>query len=179
MTRTRRYRHLTAVTALAGGLLAPLPAMAAALPGGAGSLVETYQDWIVACQAQEERTLCVLRQVQNNTQTGQHVLTVEFSGGGDGRLGGVLLMPFGLSLADGVTARIDDAAAGPALTFSTCLPQGCLAPVAFEADQVEKLKGGTTLNLTAKSLSPAQPVTLKVSLKGFSAALNRVGALTK
>ena len=165
---------------LAGSLSVAVPASAAALPGGAGSLVETYQDWVVACQAQNERTLCVMRQVQSNTQTGQHVLTVEFSGGGDGgRLGGVLLMPFGLSLAAGVTAGIDDAAPGPMLAFSTCLPQGCLAPVAFAAEQVAKLRAGTALNVTAQSLSPAQPVTLKVSLKGFSAALNRIGELMK
>ena len=161
-------------------LAGSLPAFAAALPGGAGSLVETYQDWVVACQAQNERTLCVMRQVQSNTQTGQHVLTVEFSGGGDGdRLGGVLLMPFGLSLAAGVTAGIDDSAPGPALAFSTCLPQGCLAPVAFEAGQVAKLRAGTALTVTAQSLSPDKSVTLKVSLKGFSAALNRISELTK
>lgn len=88
-------------------------------------------------------------------------------------------MPFGLSLAAGVTAGIDDAASGPMLAFSTCLPQGCLAPVAFAAEQVAKLRAGTALNVTAQSLSPAQPVTLKVSLKGFSAALNRIGELMK
>ncbi len=173
-------RRFPIMAALASGFLAFAPALAAPLPGGAGSVVETYQDWVVACQAQNDRTLCVMRQVQNNTQTGQHVLTVEFSGGGDGgRLGGVLLMPFGLSLADGVSVGIDGAAPGPALVFSTCLPQGCLAPVAFEADQVAKLRAGTTLNLTARSLSPAQPVTLKVSLKGFSAALNRIETLIR
>lgn len=172
-------RRFPTIAALASGFLAVASAMAAPLPGGAGSLVETYQDWVVACQAQDERTLCVMRQVQSNTQTGQHVLTVEFSGGGDGRLGGVLLMPFGLSLADGVTVGIDEAAAGPVRPFSTCLPQGCLAPVSFEAAEIARLKAGTALTLTAKSLSPAQPVTLKVSLKGFSAALNRIGDLLK
>ena len=35
------------------------------------------------------------------------------------------------------------------------------------------------LTLAAKSLSPAQPITLKVSLKGFSAALSRIGELMK
>lgn len=181
MTGLMSSRHARRAAVLcAAGVLSVLPARGAPLPGGAGSLVETYQDWVVACQAQNERTLCVMRQVQSNTQTGQHVLTVEFSGGGDGgRLGGVLLMPFGLSLAEGITAAIDNAAPGPALAFATCTPQGCLAPIAFEADQVAKLKAGTSLNLTARSFSPAQPIALKVSLKGFSAALNRIGDLMK
>ncbi|MFP3434680.1 invasion associated locus B family protein, partial [Paraburkholderia sp. SIMBA_061] len=73
---------------------------------------------------------------------------------------------------------IDDAAA-PNLAFSTCLPQGCLAPVSFDAKQVAALKAGTNINVTTTALSPSQPVAFKVSLKGFGAALDRIIALTK
>ena len=163
---------LTAILAVAS------PAMAAPLPGGAGSLVETFQDWVVACQAQESTTSCVMRQVQTNTQTNQSVLTLELRNVAGGKLEGALLLPFGLALAKGVTLKNDDAAIGT-LAFSTCVPQGCLVPMGLDATQVTKLRSGTALNVGATGLNPAQPVALKISLKGFPAALNRVQDLTK
>ncbi|HEV2501722.1 MAG TPA: invasion associated locus B family protein [Mesorhizobium sp.] len=157
-------------------MVAPVPA--APLPGGAGSLVETYQDWVVACQGRDGQSFCVMRQVQSNNQTGQNVVTVEFSAA-QGKLNGLLLLPFGLALADGASVKIDGDAKNRALPFSTCLPQGCLAPVSFEADDVTKLKGAAALNVAARSFSPPQPIDLKISLKGFSTALNRITELTR
>ncbi len=152
-------------------------ALAAPLPGGAGTLQETYQDWTVSCQNQKETSVCVMRQDQSSTQTGQRVLTAELHNVA-GKVEGVLLMPFGLDRAKGASLKIDDVA-GPNLAFSTCLPQGCLAPVSFEAKQVTALKAGTNINVTTSALSPSQPVAFKVSLKGFGAALDRITALTK
>ncbi|RKD35957.1 invasion protein IalB [Rhizobium sp. WW_1] len=154
-------------------------ASAAPLPGGAGSLIETYQDWIVACQSQNNATQCVMRQTQSNKDNGQNILTVELSSGADGKLQAALLMPFGLALAQGVSVRIDDAPAGSPAAFSTCIPQGCLATITFDTGQLVKLKSGTNLNLSATALAASQPVALKVSLKGLSAALTRIGELTK
>ena len=152
-------------------------AFAAPLPGGASTLQETYQDWTVSCQSQKETSICVMRQDQSSTQTGQRVLTAELRNV-EGKVEGVLLMPFGLDLAKGAALKIDEVA-GPNLAFSTCLPQGCLAPVSFEAKQVAALKAGTNINVTTTALSPSQPVAFKVSLKGFGAALDRITALTK
>ena len=150
---------------------------AAPLPGGASTLQETYQDWTVSCQSQKDDSICVMRQEQNSTQTGQRVLTAELRNVA-GKVEGVLLMPFGLDLAKGAALKIDEAA-GPNLAFSTCLPQGCLAPVSFDAKQVAALKGGNNINVTTTALNPSQPVAFKVSLKGFGAALDRITALTK
>ncbi|AIN83662.1 hypothetical protein IY71_01790 [Brucella suis] len=111
--------------------LSSLSAFAASLPGGASTLQETYQDWTVSCQSQKDTTACVMRQEQSSAQTGQRVLTAELRNVAGGKVDGVLLMPFGLDLAKGASLKIDDTA-GPNLTFSTCLPQGCLAPVSFD-----------------------------------------------
>lgn len=154
-----------------------VPVLAAPLPGGASTLQETYQDWTVSCQSQKEATICAIRQEQSSSQTGQRVLTAELRNVG-GKVDGVLLMPFGLDLAKGASLKIDEAA-GPNLAFSTCLPQGCLAPVSFDAKQVAALKAGTNINITTTALSPSQPVAFKISLKGFGAALDRISALTK
>lgn len=172
-SRSRRVSWMAAAM-----LASTMVAHAAPLPGGASSLVETYQDWVVACQAESNATTCVTRQVQTNTKTNQQVFAAEFRNGTGGKLEGVLLLPFGLALAQGVALKIDEAA-GPALSFSTCLPQGCVAPVNFDAAMTAKLKAGTSLNATAMGLSPAQPASFKISLKGFAAALSRIADLTK
>ncbi|ABS13896.1 MULTISPECIES: invasion associated locus B family protein [Brucella/Ochrobactrum group] len=169
-----RYSFLSAAAFLA----LTATASAAPLPGGASTLTETYQDWSISCQAQKESTNCIMNQMQNSSQTGQRVLTVELRNVAGGKVEGVLLMPFGLNLAKGATLKIDEGEA-PALTFSTCLPQGCLAPLSFDAKQVGKLKTAANLNITATALEPSQPVAFKVSLKGFGSALDRIAALTK
>lgn len=173
-------RSLTSAlgAAFASLVLLAAPAAAAPLPGGAGSLVETYQDWVVACQAQEAVTNCVIRQVQSNTQNNQVVLTVEFRSIAGGKLEGALLLPFGLALAKGVTLKIDEAPVG-GLAFSTCVPQGCLVPMSLDPPQVAKLKTSAALTIGASAVNQTEPVALKVSLKGFPAAWNRVAELTK
>ncbi|PWL19189.1 invasion protein [Falsochrobactrum shanghaiense] len=155
-----------------------VPAFAAPLPGGANTLQETYQDWTVTCQTQNDNAVCAMRQDQSSAQTGQRVLTAEFRNVDGGKIDGVLLMPFGLDLAKGAATKIDEAD-GPQLAFSTCLPQGCLTPVSLDAKQVAALKTGSNLNVTTTALSPSQPVAFKVSLKGFGAAFDRIVALTK
>lgn len=166
------------IAAMAAALLFGSPAPAAPLPGGAGSLVETYQDWVVACQARNNLTACAARQVQSDSQTGQHVLTAEFRNGAGGKLEGALLMPFGLALAQGASLKIDEAA-GPALAFSTCLPRGCVIPLSLDAAMTGRLKTAATLHIGAIAAASSQPIALKVSLKGLSAALNRMTELTK
>ena len=153
------------------------PLCAAPLPGGAESLVETYQDWVVACRAQEKTSTCVMRQVQSNNQTGKQVLTVEFAPNGRG-LDGALLMPFGLALDGGVTLKIDEAVA-PGLSFATCLPAGCLAPVSFDEKLITRLKAGTALNASARPFNASQAAQFRISLKGFTTALNRITELTR
>ena len=103
-------------------------AVAAPLPGGASSLVETYNDWSVVCQAAGDVTACVVRQVQSNSQTNQHLLTIEIARDGTDKLTGVLLLPLGLSLAQGAQLKIGETTIGGMRVFSTCIQQGCLAP---------------------------------------------------
>lgn len=167
-----------AVTVAATTAVLTTGALAGALPGGAGTLTETYQDWAISCQAQKETTNCVMNQTQNSSKTGQRVLTVQLRNVAGGKVDGVVLMPFGLDLAKGVSLKIDEAEA-PALTFSTCLPQGCLALLSLDAKDIARLKAAGNLNISATALEPNQPVSFKVSLKGFGTALDRIGALTK
>ncbi|MGO4716755.1 invasion associated locus B family protein [Bradyrhizobium sp. 2TAF24] len=175
---TRAALRLLLGLTLAGTFLSSA-AQAASLPGGAGSLVESYQDWSLACQAQNNNVSCVIRQVQTNTQTNQTVLAMELHNAQGGKLEGALLLPFGLALAQGASLKLDETALGSPLAFSTCVPAGCLVPVAFDAATVGKLKTGTAINITAATLGNPQPTAFKVSLKGFGGALARLVDLLK
>ena len=155
------------------------PAAAASLPGGASTLLETYDDWAVACRAQSSVVGCVLRQVQSNSQTGEQMLAAELRNLPEGRMDGALLLPFGLALAQGVTLKVDDAAALPVLAFSTCLPGGCVAPVKLDAATVAKLKSGNALNVSATLLASGEAIPMKLSLKGLSKAMARASELMK
>jgi len=172
------------VLLLAAGLLvsaAPLAAQTtpAALPGGASSLQETYQDWQVSCGVTQNGKLCAMSQVQTQ-QNGQRVLAIEVRTAKDNSVGGVLILPFGLKLEDGASLKIDSTSTALAqLKFSTCLPAGCLMPLAFTPANVTTLKGGTTLNVIAIPADAAEPANLTISLKGFAAALDRLVQLNK
>lgn len=194
MMMFRRSRILVSVAALAGSLVtlsaavaqaparppataqAPAPA-AAALPGGATSLQETHGDWVVGCAVQGAAKRCGVTQEQTNQQTRQRVLAVELAPAGD-RIEGILLLPFGLALDQGVALQIDEHAPGPTLRFRTCLPAGCVVPVSFDARQAAALRAGTALKARVTP-DGSQPTTLSISLKGLGSALDRTAVLTR
>jgi invasion protein IalB len=147
-----------------------------ALPGGASSLQETYQDWQIACRIVDKTKSCSMSQQQVGKKN-QRVLAVELQAGSDGAVTGVLVLPFGLLLDKGVTLQIDDKPALAPLRFRTCMPVGCLVPLSFDSDRVSSLGKGTALKLKATASDADQEVVLTVSLKGFAAALDRMKAL--
>lgn len=145
-----------------------------ALPGGASSLQENYQDWTLACQSTPQR-VCIVSH-QQLQQNGQRVLAVELRRKGDGALSGNLLLPFGLMLDAGAALQIDDKAAQNPLRFSTCLPVGCVVPLDFDSKTIATLRAGTILKVKGKTIEP-KDATFSVSLKGLGAAIDRLEAL--
>ncbi|MGU3576138.1 invasion associated locus B family protein [Brucellaceae bacterium C25G] len=154
---------------------------ASPLPGGATSLSETHGDWAVQCRLQQikdaaPKPLCSLSQQQQDNK-GSRVLAIELQPSDTGA-SGALVLPFGLQLSKGVALQIDEAKAGAAQTFSTCLPAGCIVPLNFGEAQLKALNAGKALNLIAESTN-GQEVKLSVSLQGFNAAVSRVKDLLK
>lgn len=152
-----------------------------ALPGGASSLAETYGDWAVQCRLQAvkdgaTKPVCSLLQQQQDNK-GSRVLAIELQPTEDGA-SGALVLPFGLELSKGVALQIDEAKAGAAQAFSTCMPAGCIVPLNFGEAQLKALNGGKALNLITEAAAGGE-VKLSVLLDGFTAALNRVKELQK
>ncbi|MGA2793927.1 MAG: invasion associated locus B family protein [Roseiarcus sp.] len=172
---TARLAGLLAATAA----IAPVAAQtSAALPGGANSLQETFENWTVACVLQDAAKRCALSQQQADQQSRQRVLAIELNAFSTDKVDGVLVLPFGLALDSGVTLQVDDAPAGPTLRFRTCLPVGCIVPLSFDARFVAALRKGAALKVNAFA-DGGKDAAFTVSLKGFPAALDRATALAK
>jgi invasion protein IalB len=161
--------------------LGAAPAFAAGgsgLPGGATSLRETYQDWTVACAVRDKAKYCSFSQ-QQNQKNGPMVLAIDLTLAKEGGLSGTLVLPFGLMLADGVHYQIDDGAPAGPLPFRTCVPAGCVVPLAFDAALAKALRAGKALKLTVVRSDNNEPLALLVSLNGFAPAMDRTDALIK
>jgi invasion protein IalB len=150
------------------------------LPNGATSINESYGDWNVSCAIADNRKSCAFSQSQGNSQTGQRVFAIELQPAtADGQTNGMLLLPFGLKIDDGVKLKIDEQNLGQGARFSTCVPAGCLVPVLFPKTATDALKKGQKLIVTAVPDGPGEPAVFSAPLNGFAASMNRVAELAK
>jgi len=156
-------------------MFAPAAFAQSALPNGASTLQETYQDWRVACNVTDKAPVCAISQDQTQ-QNGQRLLAVEMQMRTDGSAIATLLLPFGIILDSGVTPNVDDQPPLKAVRFRTCLPTGCIASLPVDSATLAKLRAGSRLNLKVIA-DGGKELSFQVSLHGFSAALDRIAAL--
>lgn len=149
-------------------------------PGGASELSERHGDWTVNCVVRQEgdaaRKICAVTQTQTNAQN-QTVLSVELHMDGD-MVKGAAVLPFGLAVTQPVNLTLDEVEQPDALAFSTCVPQGCIVPLTFTANQSEALRSAKVATFTAPVIQ-GQPVKLAVPLAGVSKALDRTNELAR
>lgn len=156
---------------------AQAPASSSSQNAAPSAQQETYQDWTVACTTKDGVLGCTMSQQQRHSTSRQLVLAVELVPAKEGGMAGHIVLPFGLRLRDGVTVQVDDKPATPPVPFSTCLPVGCVVPIAFDAGASARLRAGEVLKLAAAANDDGKTVSFSVSLKGFSAARDRLKAL--
>ena len=157
--------------------LLALPALAQEGGAGPSQISEVYGDWTLNCATEEGRRDCAVSQSLIDTETRQHVLTLELYRADDGTLEGMMVLPFGLNFARGVALAVDEAALGVPLPFLTCLPSGCLVPVGFATAEADRLRAGTSLSVSGTSAAGEEAVPMSISLSGFTTATQRLGDL--
>ncbi|MEG9884280.1 MAG: invasion associated locus B family protein [Hyphomicrobiales bacterium] len=86
-----------------------------------------------------------------------------------------VLVPLGVFLPAGIGLEIDDQAIGR-IPFTSCPPRLCMAMAEITPDMLEKLKKGKTANFVVYE-APGAGLSMKVSLKGFTAAYENLGDL--
>lgn len=83
-----------------------------------------------------------------------------------------LLVPHGMSLPDGLTLLVDDAAVAT-MSFRTSLPGGVIASTDLTAGLEEALRAGGMLQITGMQNNGAA-LRLEMSLSGFSASIAKL-----
>lgn len=159
---------------------APAPAKAV-WPEGASTVSEVYGDWTVNCARPQDpgtgpAVICSLMQSQGDAKTGRRTFAFELRSPKDGRAEGIILMPFGLSIEDGVSFKLDDTVLGKGAVYSTCGGDGCFVPISLPTLATDTMRNATTLSVTAQKPDAKEPLVVKVPLAGFAAAFDRMVA---
>ena len=138
------------------------PAPAAARPG---LTTATYEDWVVRCVAGDAGRTCEVQ--------GQGLIASVAVGRADAKapLRLVVQLPAGVWLPAGVKVQVSEKAKPLQLVFTRC-PQGCFAEAELDAASVQALKAAAGAGRISFEDGARRPVTLPLSFKGFTAALD-------
>lgn len=171
------WRRSAARLGLVAAVIAPLlvaPAFAAKDDAKKSPTEKTFQDWTLVCQKPEgaDKDVCVLvQQLVRKEKEGegqQRVMLVEvgYPPKGDQSLI-IFTLPLGISLPQGVSLQVDE---GEAKRFpiELCLRDGCRAVLPLGDELASSFKSGTQGKVTFQDPN-RNPITLPVSLKGFTA----------
>jgi invasion protein IalB len=146
------------------------------LPNGADEVKEIYGDWGVICRMIQSTKRCSAGHYQFDEKQQALMFSIEIFPPQDGGYAVAVTMPFGLSLPDGIILKLD----GQVFErggFATCFLGGCLVPLKFTSANIETMKSAKTLTVDAKAYAGGNDARLSVSLKGFSAAIERLRSL--
>lgn len=133
---------------------------------------DTFDDWEVRCAPEGDE--CFVYQLANDPE-GNPV--AEFSlirlpEAGEAAAGATVVTPLGTLLPAGLVLQVDTGEQRQ-YPYSWCSQVGCFARFGFSDDSIAAMKRGAVAKLTLASIvAPDQPVTLEISLKGFTAAFD-------
>ena len=137
----------------------------------------THGDWEQRCVRTEDGSNpCQLYQLLRD-ETKNPVAEFSVFGlpkGGQAMAGATAVVPLETLLTAEVTLQVDGGAAKK-YPFSWCSPIGCVSRIGFTGDEVASLKKGSAMTMSIVPVAaPDQKVTLKISLKGFTAGYDAV-----
>ena len=151
----------------------------------AAETIATHGAWQIQCSVmpaasgeQAGKKACGMVQLTHSEKNAKIVLSliVQKAKQGDKELTTMrVLVPIGVYLPTGVALEIDGAAVGRA-PFVRCRPQICEAFADVSPESIAKMKKGTTANFIVYE-APGLGIPLKISLEGFSAALDNLSTL--
>lgn len=171
-----------------------LVALATAMPAQASPVnpERQFDSWAVRCEGAGTARKCEIYQRLVLAETGQRVIEFAISyperkmeRGNDiapasvaaheaenGMAHGVVVLPLGIMLPDGVSMNIDKR---QRFQFQVryCTSDGCYAYLDMPRPVIDSLRRGMAANITFRTLDK-EDVTLPMSLKGFGGALQAI-----
>lgn len=167
-----------AAPAAPGPVTPPLPAKDGA---GAPYFADPIGDWQMQCFRTEagkktDKDPCQLYQLLKD-KSGTPIADISMVAlqpGGKAIAGATIMTPLETLLTQNVVLKIDDGEA-KMYPFTFCAQMGCFARVGLTADDLAAFKKGKSVSLTIVPVSaPDKPVTVDMSLKGFTNAFDAV-----
>jgi invasion protein IalB len=137
-----------------------------------GQLAETPWEVKCATPAKATEAVCEMSKQVVVAKSRQLITRVSLASGKDDSFVLRVLLPHGLSLADGVALSVDDGEPRK-LAFTTSIGAGVIARMAADAEIMSAMKAGNTLKIQAKSRAE-KDLSLTVSLKGFGSSLQKL-----
>lgn len=155
---------------------APAPLTAETAQVGQMYLAEAADPWELRCTKVETgEPPCQMFQLLRD-ETGGEV--AEFNmfkipEGNEAAAGAVVVVPLETMLSDGLVITVDENEPR-AYPFAFCNSYGCISRVGLTVEELEWFKAGNEAILTiVPAVAPDQQVNLTLSLKGFSAMLDK------
>lgn len=138
---------------------------------------EKFGDWDLACiKTEAETDPCSLLQVMND-ENGNPIAEISLfriANGGQAAAGATVVVPLETLLPAQLTIAVDGGA-GKRYNYSFCSPLGCVAQIGLTGEDVSAFKRGAAATLSlVPAPAPDQRVTVKMSLKGFTAGYDAV-----
>ena len=156
-------------------------------PAPAAETVATHGAWQVQCGTapaaeaggdQTPKKSCGMVQIthsEKNDKIGLSLVIVKTKQGDKEVVMMRVMAPIGVYLPTGVALEIDGAAVGR-VPFTRCRPQICEALAEASPTTLDKMKKGTAANFIVYE-APGLGIPMKISLEGFSAALDNLSGL--
>ena len=172
------YRHLC-VRWLRITLGVLLTATSLGWHGGASAAAangKKFKDWQVRCETYKDKEKqnfdqCHIFQAWHHKSQKVLILhmAIAYPPANPTRPVAVMTMPLGIYLPAGVKIRVDDGVSRD-LAFERCEPVGCKAGFPVESEVLREFRKGLNAYVTFSDMR-RKPLTIKVSLRGFSAAM--------
>jgi invasion protein IalB len=161
---------------------AEAPAPGAAAPGAPAEpevmeiVRETFGDWEVRCAPEGDE--CFMYQLALDTKKNPvaEVSILKLPEASEAAAGVTVVTPLGTLLTAGVGVQVDGGEARR-YPFGYCIQVGCFARFGLAQPSLDAMKRGRTGKLTLVSVAaPNAPLTLDLSLAGFTAAYDSLQA---
>lgn len=143
---------------------------------------EELGDWQIRCFRNEKgedpcQMYQLLKEASGNPIAEFSIFRIE--GSGPVKVGASIVVPLLTMLPDELQIAIDSSAP-KSYAYRFCSPAGCVAQIGLTDADVEAYKRGVKATLTlVPAQAPDQKVRIDVSLKGFTAAMDKVSVFTE
>lgn len=149
-----------------------LPALAQSAEGATTEVLrESHGDWDIRCSsAKPEDCYMIQTAVDDRGRPMVELSLIRLASDAPAPAGATAVVPLGTALPEGLLFQVDN---GEQLRFAYdfCARAGCVSNLALTADQIEAMRRGLFAIVTIRSAArPEQPISVRISLRGFTAA---------